>query len=120
MSFWALAVFPGLFNPWKRFCQFSSTRMNTAQAIMSNKNHIRLHLLTGPQGQCHCLQRGARHGDGDLDWTGSQIMFQQDSTPFYVTQKWLAKNFPDNVTTNMWLPSHFDLNLLDYYAWDTA
>ena len=47
-------------------------------------------------------------------------MFQQDSEPShtaYATQEWLAENFHDHVTPNMWPPSSPDANPLDYYVW---
>ena len=47
-------------------------------------------------------------------------MFQQDSAPSHTastTQEWLAENFHDHVTPNIWPPSSPDLNPLDYYVW---
>ena len=47
-------------------------------------------------------------------------MFQQDSAPSHkalTTQDWMAENFHDHVTPNLWPPSSPDLNPLDYYVW---
>jgi inhibitor of nuclear factor kappa-B kinase subunit alpha len=47
-------------------------------------------------------------------------VFQQDSAPSHTastTQEWLAENFHDHVTPNIWPPSSPDLNPLDYYVW---
>lgn len=51
---------------------------------------------------------------------GRPYVFQQDSTPAHTalkTQGWLAENFNDHVTPNIWPPSSPDLNPLDYYVW---
>lgn len=51
---------------------------------------------------------------------GRPYVFQQDSAPAHttcVTQEWLADNFYDHVTFNLWPPSSPDLNPLDYYIW---
>lgn len=51
---------------------------------------------------------------------GRSYVFQQDSAPCHTaikTQKWLALNFHDHVTPNLWPPSSPDLNPLDYFVW---
>lgn len=51
---------------------------------------------------------------------GRPYVFQQDSAPSHTagtTQEWLAENFHDHVTPNIWPPSSPDLNPLDYYVW---
>ena len=47
-------------------------------------------------------------------------IFQQDSSPPHkvkLTLEWMAENFRDHVTPDIWLPSSPDLNLMDYYVW---
>ena len=47
-------------------------------------------------------------------------IFQQDSAPSHkamTTQDWMAENFYDHITPNLWPPSSPDLNPLDYYVW---
>lgn len=47
-------------------------------------------------------------------------IFQQDSAPSHkamATQDWMAENFHDHITPNLWPPSSPDLNPLDYYVW---
>lgn len=51
---------------------------------------------------------------------GRPYVFQQDSAPSHTahtTQEWMATNFHDHVTPNMWPPSSPDVNPLDYYVW---
>lgn len=51
---------------------------------------------------------------------GRPYVFQQDSAPSHTahtTQEWMANNFHDHVTPNMWPPSSPDVNPLDYYVW---
>ena len=51
---------------------------------------------------------------------GRPYIFQQDSAPAHKaqrTQEWLADNFHDHITPNLWPPSSPDLNPLDYYVW---
>ena len=47
------------------------------------------------------------------------LNFKQDFAPAYepqVTQEWLADNFYDHITPNLWPPNSPDLNPLDYYV----
>jgi DDE superfamily endonuclease len=51
---------------------------------------------------------------------GRPYVFQQDSAPAHTaskTQEWLAENFHDFITPNIWPPSSPDLNPLDYFFW---
>ena len=46
-------------------------------------------------------------------------IFQQNSTPAHkamTTQDWMADNFHDHITPNLWPPCSQDLNPLDYYV----
>ncbi|XP_046868909.1 uncharacterized protein LOC124461437 [Drosophila willistoni] len=50
----------------------------------------------------------------------SPYIFQQYYAPSHkamATQDWMAENFHDHITPNLWPPSSPDLNLLDYYVW---
>ena len=49
--------------------------------------------------------------------SGRPHVFQQDSAPSYTahtTQEWMANNFHDHITPNMWPPSSPDVNPLDH------
>jgi inhibitor of nuclear factor kappa-B kinase subunit alpha len=50
---------------------------------------------------------------------GRAYVFQQDSASAHKalkTQDWMAENFHDHFTPNLWPPNSPDLNLLDYYV----
>jgi inhibitor of nuclear factor kappa-B kinase subunit alpha len=54
---------------------------------------------------------------------GMPYVYQQNSAPAHkaeVTQEWMAENFHDHVTPNMWPPISPDLNPLDYYVWSVV
>ena len=56
----------------------------------------------------------------DTVCNGRPYVFQQDSAPSHkaqTTQEWMADNFHDHITPNIWPPSSPDLNPLDYYVW---
>lgn len=51
---------------------------------------------------------------GDISY-----IFQEDSAPSHkamTTQDWMAENFHDHITPNLWPPSSPDLNPIDYYV----
>jgi transposase len=54
---------------------------------------------------------------------GRPYVFQQDSAPSHkakLTQEWMAENFHDHITPNIWPPNSPDLNPLDYYVWSVV
>ncbi|KAF2350023.1 hypothetical protein FHG87_019224 [Trinorchestia longiramus] len=51
---------------------------------------------------------------------GRAYVFQQDSAPSHKalkTQDWMAENFHDHITPNLWPHNSPYLNPLDYYVW---
>lgn len=51
---------------------------------------------------------------------GRPFVWQQDSAPCHTSrksQKWLAENFYDFASPNVWPPNSPDLNPMDYYVW---